>query len=73
MEESRISKTVLNIHFEATRPRGRSRNKWQEEVSKDGNIVGREECQGNVYDSEEWNKLLRTARNLHILHCQWNE
>jgi hypothetical protein len=31
-------------------------------------IVGREEWQGKVYDREEWKKVLRTARNHHILH-----
>jgi hypothetical protein len=36
-------------------------------VRKDGRIVGGEERQGKVYDREEW-KLLRTARNRHILH-----
>jgi hypothetical protein len=27
-----------------------------------------EEWQEKVYDREEWKKLLRTARNRHILH-----
>jgi hypothetical protein len=37
-------------------------------VSEDGRIVGGGEWQGKVYYREEWNKLLRTARNHHILH-----
>jgi hypothetical protein len=56
------------MKLEATRPRGRPRNRWQDEVSEDGSIVGREEWQGKVYDGEERKKLLRTARNHHILH-----
>jgi hypothetical protein len=40
------------MKLEATRPRGRPRNRWQ----------------GKVYDREEWKKLLRTARNHRILH-----
>jgi hypothetical protein len=58
------------MKLEATRPRGRPRNRWQDEVSEDGNIVGGEEWQGKVYkyDREEWKKLLRTARNHRILH-----
>jgi hypothetical protein len=56
------------MKLEATRPRGRPRNRWQDEVREDGRIVGREEWQGKVYDWEEWKKLLRTARNHHILH-----
>jgi hypothetical protein len=51
-----------------TRPRGRPRNRWQDEVSEDGSIAGGEEWQGKVYDREEWKRLLRTARNHRILH-----
>jgi beta-xylosidase len=52
------------MKFKATRPR----NRWQDEVSEDGSIDGREEWQGKVYDREEWKKLLRTACNHCILH-----
>jgi hypothetical protein len=31
-------------------------------------IVDGEEWQEKVYDRQEWKKLLRTARNHHILH-----
>jgi hypothetical protein len=37
-------------------------------VREDGRIVGGEEWQEKVYDRVEWKKLLRTARNRHILH-----
>jgi hypothetical protein len=37
-------------------------------VREDGRIVGGEEWQEKVYEREEWKKLLRTARNRHILH-----
>jgi hypothetical protein len=37
-------------------------------VRGNGRIVGGEEWQEKVYDREEWKKLLRTARNCHILH-----
>jgi hypothetical protein len=37
-------------------------------VREDGRIVGGEEWQEKVYNREEWKKLLRTARNCHILH-----
>jgi hypothetical protein len=37
-------------------------------VSEDGSIVEGEEWQGKVYNSEELKKLLRLARNRHILH-----
>jgi hypothetical protein len=37
-------------------------------VREDGRIVGGEEWQENVYNREEWKKLLRLARNCRILH-----
>jgi hypothetical protein len=33
MEENRIPERVLSMKLEATRPRGRPRNRWQDEVS----------------------------------------
>jgi hypothetical protein len=55
--------------LETRRPRGRPRNRWQDEVREDGRIVGGEEGQEKVYDREEWKKLLRMARNRRILHA----
>jgi hypothetical protein len=63
MEENRIPKRVSCMNLE-TRPR----NRWQDELSEEGRIVGGEELQEKVYDREEWKKLLRMARNCHILH-----
>jgi hypothetical protein len=54
--------------FGTTTPRGRPRNRWQDEVREDGGIVGGEEWQEKVYDREEWKKLLIAARNRYILH-----
>ena len=68
MEENRIPKRVLYMNLETTRPRGRPRNRWLDEVWEDGRMVGREEWQEKVYDREEWKRLLRTARNHHILY-----
>jgi hypothetical protein len=67
MEENRIPKRVLYMNLE-TRPRGRPRNRWLDEVREDGRMVGGEEWQENVYDREEWKRLLRTARNHRILY-----
>jgi hypothetical protein len=72
MEENRIPKRVLSMKVEATRPRGRPSNRWQDEVSEDGKMVGGEEWQEKVYDREEWKRVLRTARNHRIL-CMPNE
>jgi hypothetical protein len=68
MEENRIPKRVLSMKVEATRPRGRPRNRWQDKVSEDGTMVGGEEWQEKVYDRKEWKKVLRMARNHRILH-----
>jgi hypothetical protein len=42
-EENRIPKRVLYTNLETTIPRGRPRNRWQDEVREDGRIVGGEE------------------------------
>jgi hypothetical protein len=68
MEGNRISKRVLYMNLGTTRLRGRPRNGWQDEVREDGRIGGGEEWQERVHNREEWKKLLRTARNRHILH-----
>jgi hypothetical protein len=54
--------------LETRRPRGRPRNRWQDEVREDGRMVGGEERQEKVYNRGEWKKLLRTARKRRILH-----
>jgi len=51
-----------------TRLRGRPRNRWQDEVREDRKIVGGKGWQEKVHNREEWKKLLRMARNRHILH-----
>jgi len=48
--------------------RGKSRNRWQNEVREDGRIVGGEGWQEKVHNRKEWKKLLRMARNRRILH-----
>jgi hypothetical protein len=68
MEEDRIPKRVLYMNLETTRPRGRPRNRWQEEVREDGRMIGGEEWQEKVHDREEWKMLPRTAWNRRILH-----
>jgi hypothetical protein len=55
------------MNLEATRLRGRPRNRWQDEVREDGRLGGKG-WKERVYNREEWKKLLRTARNHRILH-----
>jgi hypothetical protein len=40
----------------------------QQDHEVDDEIVGGEEWQEEVYNRVEWKKLLRMARNRHILH-----
>ena len=68
MEENRIPKRVLYMNLGTTRLRGRPRNRWKDEVSEDGRIVGGEGWQEKIHNREEWKKLLRTARSCPILH-----
>jgi hypothetical protein len=49
MKKNRIPKRLLYMNLE-TRPRGRPRNRWQDEVGKDGKMVRVEEWQENVYN-----------------------
>ena len=59
--------------METTRLRGRLRNKWQDKVWKEGRLVGGTGWRERVHNREEWKKLLRAGRNLHILHMPVNE
>ena len=68
MEENRIPKRVLYMKLGTKRLRGRPRNRWQDGMREDGRIVGGEGWQEKVRNREEWKKLLRTARNCHMLH-----
>jgi hypothetical protein len=68
MEENRIPKRVLYMNLETTRPRGRPRNRWLDEVRENERTVGGEEWQEKVYDREEWKRFLRTARNHRTLY-----
>ena len=68
MEENRIPKRVLYMNLETTRPRGRPRNRWLDEVREDGRMVGGEEWQEKGYEREKWKSFLRTARNHRILY-----
>jgi hypothetical protein len=53
MGENRIHERVLYMNLELTGPRGRPRNRWQDEMREDGRIVGGEEWQEKVCNREE--------------------
>jgi len=67
MEENRIPPPPKYMNLGTTRLRGRPRNRWKNEVREDGRIVGAEGWQEKLHNREEWKKVLRTARNRHIL------
>ena len=67
MEENRVPKRVLCMNL-GTRLRGRRRHRWHDEVTEDGRKVVGEGWLEKIHNSEEWMKLLRTARNCCILH-----
>jgi hypothetical protein len=56
------------MNLEATKLRGRPRNRWQVEVREDGRLVGGKGWKERLYNREEWKMLLRMARNYRILH-----
>jgi len=68
MEENRIPKRVLYVNLEITKLRARPSSKWQDEVKEHGRLVDGKGWKERVYNREEWKKLLRMARNCHILH-----
>ena len=56
------------MNLETRSLRGRPRIRWQNEVREDGRLVAGKVWKERVYNTEEWKKVLRTARNRHILH-----
>ena len=65
--------TKLCVNLETTRLRVRPRNRWQDKVRKDGRLAGGTGWRERVHNREEQKKLLRMARNHHILHMPMNE
>ena len=56
MEGNRIPKMFLSMNWKK-RLRGRPRNRWQDEVRKDGRLVGETGWRVRVHNREEWKKL----------------
>jgi hypothetical protein len=70
MEGNRIPKKALYMNLEATRMRGRARNRWQDELREAGRLDGGKWWKKKVYNRQEWKKLLRTASNHRIMHMR---
>ena len=73
MQKNRIPKKVLYMNLETTWMRGRARNRWQDKAKKDGRLASGIGWRERVHNRQEWKKLLKMARNHHILHMPMNE
>jgi hypothetical protein len=69
MEGNRNAERLLYMNLGTTRLRGRSRNRWQDEVWEDGRIIGGEGWQEKVHNREEWKKQVIVA----FCTYQWNK
>ena len=58
---------ALYMNLETTRLRCRPRNRWQDEVRRDGRLEGGKGWNERICNREEWKKLLKTVRNRRIL------
>jgi len=67
-KEIEFQKKGLCMNLETIRLRGRPRNRRQDEVTRDGRLVGAKWWKERLCNREEWKKLPRTARNRRILH-----
>jgi hypothetical protein len=67
MEENRITKKVLYMNLE-TRLRGRSRNRWQDEVREDGRLVGGKWWKERVYNRRMEEAPENGKESLHSAH-----
>ena len=62
----------FKYEFVKTRLKGTPRNRQQDEVTKDGRLVGGTGWKEGVHN-REWKQLLRMVRNHHILYMPRNE
>ena len=73
MEENRIPKRVLYMNLVTTRLRGRTRNRWQDEVREDGRIVGGEGWQEKYITERNGGSSWERQGIVAFCICQWNE
>ena len=64
MEEIKIPKKLINMCHTWVQ----KTNRWQDEVREGGRLVCGKGWEESVCNRDEWKKLLRRARNHHILH-----
>jgi len=72
MEESRFPKRVLYMNLETTRPRGRPRSRWLDEVREDGRwrgVAGKSVWQGGMEEAPENGK--ESPHSAHANGLDW--
>jgi len=63
MEEKRIPKKVLNGNFYTTRPAGRPRTRWADEVQSVAlQLLGVRGWRRRAENRDEWRRLMREAK-----------
>jgi len=62
MEEDRKPKKIFTQELEGTRRRGRTRNRWKEEVERDLQVLGVRRWRELVADREKWKGIVRQAK-----------
>jgi hypothetical protein len=71
MEEDRMPKKIFTQELEGSRRRGRPRKRWKEEVERDLQVLGVRRWRELVSDRRKWRDIVRLAKALSGLKCQW--
>ena len=70
MEEDKMPKKIFTQELEVTRPRGRPRKGWKEEVERDLQVMGVRRWRVLVINREKWKDIVRQAKAYSGLYCQ---
>jgi hypothetical protein len=79
MNMKKFHNYIFNSHkstvyeFGINRPRGRPRNRWQDEVREDGKTVRGKVYQDKVFNRQEWKKVRVWQQIVAFCTCHWNE
>jgi len=62
MEEYRMPIKIFTQELEGTRRRGKHRNRWEEEVERDLQVLGVRKWRELVADGKKWKDIVRQAK-----------
>ena len=68
-----MPKNIFTQELEGTRRRGRPRNRWNEEVERDLQVLGVRRWTWLVADRKKWKDIVRQAKAHSGLWCQWKK